>query len=58
MSFNKQGFKYKKISILNIIIYFINRNYKNIIRFINLLKLFEYKKTGINKYIKPYVHRF
>jgi hypothetical protein len=38
-------------SVLGIVVYFINKGYENVTRFIGLLKLPKHKKTGIGKFI-------
>jgi hypothetical protein len=51
VSFDRWGLKHKKISVLGIVVYFINKGYKNVTRFIGLLELSKHKKTGIDKFI-------
>jgi hypothetical protein len=51
MSFDRWGLKHKKINVLGIVVYFINKGYKNVICFIGLPELPEHKKTNIDKFI-------
>jgi hypothetical protein len=46
--------KYKKLNIFEIIIYFINSKYKNIIQLIDFFELFNYNKNNIDQYIILY----
>jgi hypothetical protein len=46
--------KYKKINILNIIVYFINDKYEIVICLIGLPEFPNYGKIGINQYIILY----
>jgi hypothetical protein len=48
-TFNSWGSKYKKISILGVIIYIVNCKGENIIRLIRLPELPNYRKCGISK---------
>ena len=51
ISFDSWSSKHKKISILGIVIHFINKYYNNITYLIALLELSKHSKTSINKYI-------
>ncbi len=49
ISFNKWGLKYEKLSILGVIIHFINLKYKAVTRLISFLELPRHSKTSISK---------
>lgn len=51
VSFDRWGSKHKKISVLGIVVHFINKGYENVTRLIGLPELPEHKKTGISKFI-------
>jgi hypothetical protein len=51
MSFDGWGSKHKKISVLRIVVHFINKQHKNVTRLIGLLELPEHKKAGVGKTI-------
>jgi hypothetical protein len=51
MSFDGWGSKHKKISVLRIVVYFINKQHKNVTRLIGLLELPKHKKAGVSKTI-------
>ena len=48
ITFNRQGLKCKKISVVSVVIHFINEKYEAILRLISLPKLLEYRKTGVS----------
>ncbi len=54
ISFNGQGLKYKKISLLGVVVYFINSKYENVTRLISLLELLNHRKSGVSTYLKSY----
>jgi hypothetical protein len=47
--FNKWGLKYKRLSVVGVIIYFINNKYKAILCLISLSMLPGHGKTGVGK---------
>jgi hypothetical protein len=49
ISFNDWGLKHEKLSIIGIIIHFINVKYKVVARLISLLELPGHGKTSISK---------
>ena len=49
ISFNGWGSKREKLSVISIIIYFINNKYKAILCLIGLPKLLGHRKLGIGK---------
>ena len=49
ISFDKQGLKHKKLSIISIIIHFINAKYKAITRLIGLPELLGHRKAKVIK---------
>jgi hypothetical protein len=49
ISFNGWGLKRKKLSVISIVIYFINNKYKAILRLIGLPKLPRHRKLGVSK---------
>jgi hypothetical protein len=51
VSFDSWGLKHKKISVLGIVVYFINEQHKNVTRLIGLSELSEHKKAGVGKTI-------
>jgi hypothetical protein len=54
ISFNGWGLKYKKISLLGVIVYFINSKYENVTRLISLLELLNHGKSSVVTYSKSY----
>ncbi len=50
ISFNRQGSKHEKISVLGVIIHFINDKYENVTRLIGLPELSSHRKTGVSQY--------
>ena len=54
ISFDGQGSKYKKISLLGVVVYFINSKYENVTRLISLLELLNHRKSGVSTYLKSY----
>jgi hypothetical protein len=53
MSFDGWGSKYKKISVLSVVTYFINKKHKNVTRLIGLSKLPKHRKIGISRFNTP-----
>ena len=49
ISFNGWGLKRKKLSVISIVIYFINNKYKAISRLISLSKLPGHRKLGVGE---------
>ena len=47
--FNGWGLKRKKLSIVSVVVHFINNKYKAILYLIGLLKLLGHRKSGIGK---------
>ena len=54
ISFNRQGLKHKKISLLGVVVYFINSKYENVTCLISLLELLNHGKGGVSTYSKSY----
>lgn len=50
VSFDGWGLKHEKISVVSVIIYFINDKYENVTRLIGLLELPGHRKAGVNKW--------
>ena len=48
ISFDRWGSKHKKISVLGVVIHFINNKYENVTRLISLSELPGHGKTGIS----------
>jgi hypothetical protein len=51
VSFDGWGSKHEKLSVLGIVVHFINDQYDNVTRLIGLPELPEHSKTGVSKYI-------
>jgi len=49
VSFDRWGSKYKKLSVVGVIIHFINVKYKAVTRLIGLPELLGYRKPGVGK---------
>lgn len=47
VSFDRWGLKHEKILVLGIIVYFINKDYKNVTCLIRLPKLLSHGKSGV-----------
>jgi hypothetical protein len=47
--FNKWGLKRERLSVISVVIHFINNKYKAILRLIGLPKLLKHRKTGVGK---------
>ena len=47
--FNGWGLKREKLSVISIIVHFINNKYKAVLRLIGLSKLLGHRKSGIDK---------
>ena len=58
MSFDNWGSKYEKLSVLGIVIHFINQSYDNVTCLIALLELLDYSKTGVCIYIDLFYNVF
>jgi hypothetical protein len=58
MSFDGWGSKHKKISVLGIVVHFINQSYNNVTRLIALPELLSYSKTGVCMYIDLFYNIF
>jgi hypothetical protein len=54
ISFDGWGLKHKKISLLGVVVYFINSKYKNVTCLISLLELLNHGKSGVGIYLKSY----
>ena len=50
--------KYKKLSVLRVVIYFINQSYNNVIYLIAFPELLDYSKTGVYIYIDLFYNIF
>jgi hypothetical protein len=51
VSFDGWGSKHEKISVLGIVVHFINKQRKNVTRLISLPELPKHKKAGVSKTI-------
>ena len=51
ISFDGWGSKHEKLSVLSIVVHFINSSYTNVTRLIGLLELLNHSKTGVCIYI-------
>jgi hypothetical protein len=51
VSFDNWGLKHEKISVLGVVVHFINEQHKNVTRLISLPELPEHKKAGVGKTI-------
>jgi hypothetical protein len=47
--FNSCGLKHKKISVVRVVLHFINDKYENVTRLISLPELLRHRKSGVNK---------
>jgi len=50
ISFDRWGSKHKKISVVRVVVHFINVEYKYMTRLIGLPELLEHKKAGVSKH--------
>jgi hypothetical protein len=48
VSFNGWGSKHEKISVLSVVVHFINEDYENVTRLIGLPKLLSHGKSGVS----------
>ena len=51
VSFDGWGSKHEKISVLGVVVYFINQSYDNVTRLIALPELLNHSKNGVYMYI-------
>jgi hypothetical protein len=51
ISFDGWGSKRENISVVGVVLHFINANYKQVTRLIGLPELPNHRKTGVGKYI-------
>jgi hypothetical protein len=51
ISFDEWGSKYEKISVVGVVVHFINVKYDNVTRLIGLPELPGHRKTGVGKYM-------
>ena len=58
MSFDSWGSKYEKLSVLGVVIHFINQSYDNVTRLIALPELLDHSKTGAYIYIDLFYNIF
>jgi hypothetical protein len=49
ISFNGWGLKHKKLSVVGVVVHFINNKYKAVLRLIGLPKLLGHRKSGVGK---------
>jgi hypothetical protein len=50
ITFDGWGSKHKKISVVGVVIHFINDKYENVTRLIGLLELLGHRKAGVSKW--------
>ena len=58
VSFDGWGSKHKKLSVLAVVVHFINHSYLNVTRLIALLELLNHSKTGVCMYINLFYSRY
>jgi hypothetical protein len=49
ITFDSWGSKYKKISVIRVVVHFINKHYDNVTRLISLPELPGHRKAGVGK---------
>jgi len=58
VSFDGWGSKHEKLSVLGVVVHFINQSYDNVTRLIALLELLGHSKTGVCMYIDLFYNIF
>jgi hypothetical protein len=59
--FNRWGLKREKLSVISVVIHFINEYYENVTRLISLLELLGHGKAGVSKltcFLYTYFYRY
>jgi hypothetical protein len=51
ISFDGWGLKHEKLSVIRVVVHFINERYENVTQLIGLPELSGYRKTGVGKYL-------